>query len=168
MGEPETYHFHFLNYCLWKSQNMEIGNVESVGKDARRKILNIRLWISWTSWRWDQYLPENTKYKFGTMESIYSNKTLNGFLNLWTFESLNLGTREPWNQGTKKQRNQTTQTKKQETTKPTNQKTYPPTPQRTDSHPCTSPPSWGTRGNLGETSGYSANRQKRRYWRWYC
>ena len=53
-----------------------------------------------------------------------------GILKLWNFETL-----EPWNfvfffifkQGN------------------------PPTPQHTDSHPSTRPPSWGTRGNLGDT-----------------
>ena len=65
------------------------------------------------------------------------------------------GTLKPRNFETKQPRN--FETKKP---KPSNQeavffssKGIPSTPRHTDSHPCTRPPSWGTRGSLGDTSG---------------
>ena len=67
----------------------------------------------------------------------------------------NQGTLKPRNQENKKPTNQETKKlRSQETKKPRNQETYPPTPQHADSHPCTRPPSWGTRVSLGDTSGH--------------
>ena len=37
-------------------------------------------------------------------------------------------------------------------------KGIPSTAQHTDSHPCTRPPSWGTRGNMVNTNGRGKNR----------
>ena len=52
----------------------------------------IRLNNSWTSWIWDQYLPENTKWNFDNIGSAYF-KTLWNFesLKLWNFEKVGFG-----------------------------------------------------------------------------
>ena len=52
---------------------------------------------------------------------------------------------------------------KLKTNKPRNfsSKGSPSTPQLTDSHPCTRPPSWGTRGNMGDKT-FGSFRNKHR------
>ena len=79
-------------------------------------------------------------------------------------------TNKPRNKKTKNKKPRTQEAKKPrhfETKKPRNHETkrpntniclfsstgIPSTPQHTDSHLCTWPPSWGTRGSLGDTSG---------------
>ena len=133
---------HFQNTFFWEHfKNWHPCVFAVSGKDRRRTIPTIRRIISWKSWIWDQYLPEHMKWNFGNMGSISSEKIFNDFRKF-----------EIWNFGTLKPRNQ-------ETEKPRNFETFlfpfegvPATPEHTDSHPCTSPPSWGTRGNLGDTS----------------
>ena len=72
-------------------QNPKISDFFWIGQDRGRKMMKIRLRISWKSWIWNQYLPENmngilvvwyqylpgnTKWNFGNMRLLSSNKIL--------------------------------------------------------------------------------------------
>ena len=141
---------------FWEILFVEISNCWKskmilFGRDGRRELSTIRLINSWRSWIWEQYLPEDMKWKIGDLGWISSDH-IKWFSKLWKFETLEL-----WNQETLKPRNQ-------ETKRPRNQETKnPPTHQHTDSHPCTRPPSWATWGNLGDTSGFPLINRK---WHW--
>ena len=74
-------------------KNSIYGNINTLEIENCRTILKIRLTKCWTSWIWDQYLPENMKWNFGNM----------GSLKLGNFE-----TKKPRSQETLKPRNQTT------------------------------------------------------------
>ena len=81
----------FGKYSFWKSRKIENPELcfcwkggESkipfvVGKDGRREIPTFLLIKSWTSWIWDQYLPENMKLKWkgGTFLKPRNNKPRN-------------------------------------------------------------------------------------------
>ena len=133
----------FGNRTFWKSW-----------KRPEQKQPNIGIISSWKSCIWDQYFPENMKWKFGSMGSISINKYEMESLNLWNFETLKswdlgiFGTLESLKHGNS------------ETLKLRNLKFLlsvkgnSRTPQHSGSQPCTSPPlgghewTWGTRVNL--------------------
>ena len=95
---------------LWKnitSVNLNFVNAEVLQycKGGCRKSRRSVQQILQSSWRWDQYLPGNTRWKFGNMVPISSNETLNVFLKLWNFD-----TKKLWNPETLKPRNQEAKT----------------------------------------------------------
>ena len=83
------------------STNLRIAEIEIfeiVGKAGTEKKPTIRLINSWKSWIWDQFLPENMKWKCGNTGRIYFQEHEMDYF--WNFETLKL-----WKQETKKPRN---------------------------------------------------------------
>ena len=78
--------FFFLrNFKNLKNSKIKTFRWTRFGTDAPRKMMEIRLNNSWKSWIWDQYLSNNTKWKFGNIDQIFSKhqflfKTMNGHL----------------------------------------------------------------------------------------
>ena len=62
---------HFIHLHILESYNFQ-----SCGQDGRRQIPTTRLINSWKSWIWDQYLPENMKWKFGKSLELWNQETL--------------------------------------------------------------------------------------------
>ena len=116
----------FQRVLFYKSQSVGNHDFCKFGKRRAPKIMKVRLRISWKSGRWDQYLPENMKWKCGNTGSIYFQKH-EMILNLWNQEILkprNQDTLKQRSQEPKKPRNQETQKRwNQETKKPSNQET---------------------------------------------
>ena len=82
----------------------EIENVVIFRKDGHRQILESRLRNSWTSWIWDQYLPESMKWKIGKFCKPINHETKHRE----TKKPRNQETKRPRDQETKKPRNQDT------------------------------------------------------------
>ena len=131
--------------------NLNVKDIRNlfVGEDGRWHILKIRFKTSWESWIRDQSPPTNMKC-ISVIRDQYLPQA-----HLMFFASLTL-----WNQEAKKVRNQ--ETKKlwnYETKKPINQvflifRLRESPPPLTIPTPTPAPaPSWGTPGNLGDTSG---------------
>ena len=50
---------------LYKSRHSPNHLFDNCGKDARRKMMKIRVNTSSKSWKWDQYLLESMQWKVG-------------------------------------------------------------------------------------------------------
>ena len=159
MGESKN--LHFYDFGIWgrvpAPQNQYYLSLEARGDFKKAKINQTHFWKtpyifhifqnvgnckigkSWAPRNLDD--PFNKILKIMDMGSIFSRKHE---MEIW-YISLKWRKQE-----TLKPRNQ--KPRNFESKKPKNQETKNPlTPQHTDPHPCTRPPSLGTRGSLGET-----------------
>ena len=80
--------YYLGNIRIVQNESLKIG--KAVNRKIRRSIGHV-----WESWIWDQYLPENMRWRFGNVGSIPTKKTWTVFWNfetlqLWNFETLEL------------------------------------------------------------------------------
>ena len=125
-------------FYFWRPQDTS-NNPRTNPKSFLENIIRGNLRISVNSF-FDNYGKETGTENHDDPSNYFPRK----HVQLWNCE-----TKQPRN---KKTRNETPRPppKQQKNTK---QRNLPPTPpQHTDSHPCTRPPSWVTRGNMGDTN----------------
>ena len=66
---------HFGQYYVINRRIVNITNFEKFRKDGRRQIPTILLNRSWSSWIWDQYLPENMEWTFSQSLKLWNQET---------------------------------------------------------------------------------------------
>ena len=80
----------FQKNIFWAISKCRKRKIRIVEKTRAENSWGSVLSLSGQSWIWDQYLPENMRWAFGNMGSIFAEKTLNEFGKFRNVESLKL------------------------------------------------------------------------------